>query len=103
MALSNIGREPRREITESVIGIVAVVVWLGVAFLIARTFDPHYINAPNDYGPSWAFTVSFVTLVVATIGPLLFFGIFCLTHALGEEVCDWLKAVRIDPRPKRRY
>ena len=103
MALNNIGREPRREITESAIGILATIVWLGVAFLVAAHFDPYYVNGPQDYRPSWAFSVSFITFVIATVGPVLLFGVLFITHALGEEVCDWLKALRIDPRPRQRY
>lgn len=103
MALSNIGNEPRREITESAIGVLAIVVWLGMAFLIARIIDPPYVNGPHDYSASWLFTVSFVTFIVATLGPLLLFGTLFITHEIGEVVCDWLKALRIDPRPTQRY
>ena len=103
MALSNIGREPRREITESAVGALATIMWLGVAFLIAKHFDPYYVNGPKDYGPSWAFTISFCTFAIATVGTLLLFVVLFITHTLGEEICDWLKALRIDPRPRNRY
>lgn len=100
MALSNIGREPRREITESVVGTLAAGGWLFAAFLIARYFDPYYVS---QYSPPWWFTVSFVTVVVAIFGPFLLFCFLGLTHWIGEDVCDWLKAIRLDPRPRNRY
>lgn len=100
MALSNIGNEPRRELTESAVGIIAGGGWLFVAYLIAKHIDPYYVS---QYTPPWWVTVSLVTAAVSFLGPILFFGMLYFTHLIGEEVCDWLKALRIDPRPSQRY
>lgn len=91
MALSNIGNEPRREITESVIGIAAVVLYIAADYLtVTLVFgltDPLLIVAGS---------LGFFIVTIGVIPLLLLF-----THAIGEEICDLLG--RADPRPRQRY
>ena len=103
MALSNIGREPRREIIESLAGILAVVAWVVVSFLVARHFDPYYAPAKDDYSPPWWVTVSFFTFMASILIPLASIVFLYLTHEVGEMVCGWMTALGFDPRPKQRY
>jgi len=101
MALSNIMREPRREITESVVGFIAFVGYIFVDYLVSQAMDPYYVT--TRYSPPWGLTIVFVMLFVGIISPIVIFAAFYLTHAIGEMVCGWMKAANVDPRPRQRY
>ena len=100
MALSNIFREPRREITESVVGIVAVVP-LGLADYVFGLWFRYLMGGPYD-GPYLLLSMligiflSFICLVVG----LVFLGI---THAIGDGICNILQNRGIHLRPRQRY
>lgn len=112
MALSNIVKEPRREITESVFGIVAVGAYVGLDYLLCRwVLGPsassgaagdiaqtsyHY---STPYWPIFALLMLGIGLVAPLVGTMLLY----FTHAVGEIVCDWFKAIGADPRPRQRY
>lgn len=102
MALSNIFREPRREITEQVIGVgvvgVALVVWA-----ISGNAVGEWLLA-NDRSPVTD-RVPFLLLgwLVALVGIVVALFVFSLAHAIGEGICDALSRRGLDPRPKRRY
>lgn len=100
MALSNIGREPRREIIESAIGIFATVGWGYVDYLIASGIHPYYVE---KYGPPWCAQIALIMLLIGVGVPIILLALLHFTHAIGEEVCGWMRAVGADPRPKRRY
>lgn len=96
MALSNIRREPQREITESVIGILATIVFLTMDFHYSRSLAQGFPH-PDDR--------IFFTGVLMIVGCFLIplsMGFIHLTHYFGEEICGWLSAVRLDPRPRNR-
>ena len=98
MALSNIFREPRREITESVVGIAAFAV-LGAADWWFATWFANAVWVPGDDWWSWM-------VVGLAFGALIVFGLLLLTlfvHYIGEELCDFLENRGVDPRPKQRY
>jgi hypothetical protein len=127
VALSNIFREPRREITESLIGGAGTLVPL---ILITRWFylrwaDPTIwetgevgkngfllINSPFDlegcatkcaqvrtYVNLEVLLAAFVVaLAICSAGAL----IIHFTHLAGEKLCDALANGRLDPRPKQR-
>jgi uncharacterized membrane protein YfcA len=97
MALSNFRREPRRELTESAIGIGFTIVWLSADYFISsRLYHP----VPKNF--DWPILM-FVMILVGMGAPFLAYLLLHLTHAVGEVVCGWLKAVNLDPRPKQRY
>lgn len=93
MALSNIGREPRREITEQIAGTLALALYVVAAYLVVTEIFGATRTVDKIFG------TFFFGLVMLVVIPGLIFS----THAIGEVVCDWLKAARIDPRPRQRY
>jgi hypothetical protein len=95
MALSNMGKEPRREIIEQVFGVVFVVGYLVGDYHLARWF----------YAPK-SFWVDPGDLMLMVCGLFLIPGFYFFlqfTHVAGELVCGWLQAAGIDPRPTQRY
>jgi len=98
MALSNIKREPRREITESVVGIAtffggaglylwgvySLLVWLGV-------------KSTGDFVFAMCMSLPGGFIAVVFLGFLLTF-----THALGDTICDRLDGIGLHLRPRNR-
>jgi hypothetical protein len=96
MALSNIRVEPRREITESLIGIVVVgVIGVGVWMLAL------WINSLRST-PNMVASILCAMMTVAFGIPLLV-ALVLFTHLIGEQVSSLLANLGIDPRPKTRY
>lgn len=97
MALSNILREPRRELIEQGFGVVAlaaiVVVNVSVAIAMCLLFDG------TVHVSSREFVAADLTGVVAT-GILIV--ILLAIHALGESVCEAMARHDRDPRPTQR-
>lgn len=99
MALSNFKREPRREATEQIVGLVAVglYVWL-IVTLVGHS------NAKNNFE---AVGVGFaLALLIPSCLFVLYGLVFIATrfiHAIGEIVCALLRKIRLDPRPTQRY
>ena len=95
MALSNIFREPRREITESVAGVAVVIAVLLPAFLFGLWFQrvalPHNVVQGRILGTLFGAILSAVCL-----GALFF------THFVGEGICDALANRGLELRPKVR-
>lgn len=98
MALSNIRKEPRREITESLIGMVCVAgaLWLDYAGSRFVNFV-FFLKGPCPIALAMIL-LPIVLLVVFLLGVLL----VSVTHGLGEVVCGRLAKVGFDPRPKVR-
>lgn len=103
MALSNILREPRREITESSIGVLMVMA-IGLApiwgaWRFAVWFQ--LVSGGVDHGCPRG-----LGLVIGILAEVLAFGIASIfllfTHAIGEDVCDAMARRGFDPRPKDR-
>jgi hypothetical protein len=96
MALSNIFREPRREITESVVGIVVLcaVVWADLLFgRWVHTASEHHTSVEEGM-------VMGVIIVAAAIVAVTWF--LLATHALGDAICNGLQNVGIHLRPRQR-
>lgn len=97
MALSNIFKEPRREITESLVGILtgvsAIFGWYFGAVMLQ-----HYLRLEDGSKVPFVSCLTGVALLF-----VLFLVVVYLTHWLGEVVCDWLEDRNLDPRPKQRY
>ena len=94
MALNNIFREPRREITESIFGLVVVggYFWLDYRFALWA--------APEDIQSN-----HIAIFPVMLFGVILTFVLALLVsfaHFVGEEICDALAQRGLDPRPRNR-
>jgi hypothetical protein len=100
MALTNIFREPRREITETIAGIAAIVIVLGGLLAIGAK-SVQFIS-PEMYEES-PIGAGIVALVVAVIVVFTTSVILNVIHDVGEEVCGSLQKRGINLRPKRRY
>lgn len=95
MALSNILKEPRREIIETIIG--------GVIFGGFMWGDYAVTNAmhPRDF-PDQALMMLFFPIFALAVAAALVFVIMFI-HGLGNVICDIMKEMGLDPRPKQRY
>lgn len=98
MALSNMGREPRREWTEQLFGLVVLLVLIGAYIAGLRWLWGVTNMSREDRVASTA-----LGLLVYALALLALFGLWYLAHEFGEWACDMLKSAGLDPRPKRRY
>lgn len=113
MALSNIKREPRREITEQVAGLLFILAFVGwVAFsahLSTILYHPLYCPTYEACTKAeavfryWADPGCFLITFGLSICPLLLYPFLLLMHAMGEMVCEWMTELGFDPRPRNRY
>lgn len=95
MALSNIRKEPRREITESLVGITVLLLLIFFDHPAAVWFHEVTGGCPVPLG-----------MILVPIALILLIGVTYLflwsTHALGELVCGTLATFGLELRPKRR-
>lgn len=99
MAWSNVKREPRREITEQVLGVIAAVAFfVGDYYAVCwlKIYRPDLIANGADF-----VFAAFMLPMTVMIGSVVCWLAWHATHALGEWVCDLLGP--LDPRPRRRY
>jgi len=106
MALSNIFNEPRREITETVIGIILFIPFVGLDYWTANKileWGNCAYKTNNDF-PCAPFLLEFLL-----ISPIFLF--FCIVgiifisiiiHGLGNLFCDFLENRGIYLRPRNR-
>jgi len=102
MALSNIFREPKRELIEQWYGFVAFVGFmLSIAVLNAALTIVMTLAIESHYWPSdfkdWA--AAQILVLPSMLG--VWFLIY-VVHELGETVCNGMAARGHDPRPKDR-
>lgn len=97
MALSNIFREPQREITESLIGIAL----FGVAMAADYAFADWFVVAAGAPPPRFAGIALGIVIGVF----LTFAGIALLfiTHFIGEAICNAIQRNGIHLRPRDRH
>jgi hypothetical protein len=95
MALSNMMREPRREITETLVGIAAVAAVIGGDYLFASWLcqDVPRAEYPADV---------IMTMVLGIAALMTGLAILNIIHAIGENVCASLDRNGIQLRPKQR-
>lgn len=96
MALSNIFREPRREITESVVGIGVVVTLFVPDYFFADWLHAHLLDRDGE-GLPYFLGMPFGVAVLAACGIIIF-----VTHEIGEGICNLLQRHGRDPRPRQR-
>lgn len=100
MALSNIFREPRREITETLIGIAVAGMLLILDYYMATAYPIPIIDSSYIERVGISMFAYPVMLGIALAGILL---AAAGVHALGESICDSLQAAGVHLRPKKRY
>lgn len=103
MALSNIFNEPRREITETVVGFlvffsVGVGVHLGAVWWRAHELEKGGVISGEEFALMHVYV--FLGLGVAM---LVLPFVLVLIHTVGEGLCDWLGRRGLELRPKERY
>jgi len=99
MALSNILKEPRRELTEQLLGTIV----MGVAIVGDYGASVWFEKATVPIGTCpWPLGMVLLPLLAILVGLFLAAAIF-LTHVIGELIADWMADRGWDPRPKRRY
>ncbi len=101
MALSNILKEPRREITETLLGFAVVVTVIGVPLLadyglaIWLEDGKHSLPERMLFGPLIALTgIALIALLTM---------VTYLIHEIGEAICNSLEAKGVQLRPRQRY
>jgi len=98
MALSNIFREPRREITETIVGTVVVAAVLVPDYYFAQWFQ--LVRGPDNPCP-WP-----MAMIIGLFLFLLLFAIVIIgpigIHAIGEGICNSLERRGVHLRPRQR-
>lgn len=104
MALSNIFREPRREITETLVGMAAFSVPITMSAVLA-TYLPVGANGPFDYSDGTApFIISFLAWTFVLLCGSIILGLtIAVIHTMGEDLSDALESRGIQIRPRQRY
>lgn len=85
MALSNIIRQPRRELTESAMGILVSAVVIGILYLPGYYLGSWFQEATIGPSPDLIWLWTLIAMV------LLFFGgwiVLLITHSVGERFCN---------------
>src|SRR5713226_7817612 len=98
MALSNILREPRREITETIIGMLLVGLPLLANSVFTNWAMTGYVQhtpAEAPYVVAWIF-VFFMWPAIIVVGWLALLAF----HAAGDGICNILDDAGIHLRPK---
>jgi hypothetical protein len=95
MALSNMLREPRREITESLIGIVIAGTVIAADYEFARWFES--ATSSIDGGCPWP-----LGMVLGIASCVIIFFVALITHWIGEDACNRLEDHNIHLRPRQR-
>lgn len=116
MALSNIGREPCREIIEQVAGLLFILAWVGWTVYSVHLSTLIYMPSHClDYTDTtytvcsklktgyWIDPSPLLITIGLSLAPFLVYPFLLLMHAIGEFVCEWMSALGIDPRPHNRY
>lgn len=94
MALSNIFNEPRREITETAIGALAISSFLLVDFWLV------WMGSSATSFPGYLAGMGIVGVIMLLVG-MFGIGLFLFMHFIGEEACDYLEDRGVHLRPRR--
>lgn len=100
MALSNMLREPRREITETVLGLFFFVLLFGGDYLLVHLLQN--TGRLRTGGGATFLEMILAPLLIFIVGLLLLLILMAI-HGIGDGLCEWLGDYGLDPRPKRRY
>ena len=95
MALSNVLREPRRELIEQGLGVLVIAGFIGLDYFGALQIY-RLIDGANS--GDFAFALFLATLAI----PIGFLSLLVI-HLIGEIICDLMADRGYDPRPTNRY
>ena len=101
MALSNILKEPRRELTETVVGIVGVIPFCYLDYKLAKVIVNSTVWVSSGLPP--------FPLVMLLAALMLFAGTLIIViathaiHGLGNTICNKLDRIGLRLRPIKRY
>ncbi len=99
MALSNILKEPRREIIETIVGLSVAGIYFYIDYCFASLIANHvHMVTPEPWG--LIFTIGFIAFWFIT---LALWALLLIVHGLGDSICNGLKKLGYDPRPTQRY
>lgn len=96
MALSNIFREPRREITESVVGLSVVGLLVYADYRFAAWLNEIVINDRHEPLPLP------LGMVFGLVCLLVIYLALAFTHTIGDTICDALDDAGVHLRPRDR-
>jgi hypothetical protein len=99
MALSNILNEPRREITESLVGIAVLILPVYADYRFGCWFN----NVVGDGLPPVDVPRTLTGMFVGILLTLILIAIAIGTHAFGDHVCEVLQDHGLQLRPNTRY
>ncbi len=101
MALSNIFREPRREITESVVGLTVfgLAAWADYSFGRWLQEYAHITHSDGTGFDPVPWPMGMIAGVLIAIGAVF---VVLGTHALGDVICNALQRNGIHLRPRQR-
>lgn len=114
MALSNMGREPRREWTEQGFGVLFIlgyVIWgivcsrLSVLIYPLEKCGEFYSDGFCDHRYHinyWTDPGNPAIWIGLMVSPWLLIPLWYLIHELGEMTCSIMTSMGFDPRPVRR-
>ena len=108
MALSNIFREPRREIIETLVGVGVIILGACLVFYpdyrFGLWFNAHCVS--DSSGPHDVLGIGlgmFFGLGAPILGFLVLTLIAVAIHAVGESLCDALDRRGLRLRPTQRW
>ena len=100
MALSNTLKEPRRELTETGIGVAVIATAIGADYAFASWFITSFPPSGGSFPYAFAMVVA---MFIGAVVVLMTWGLLLFAHFLGEVICDSLANNGIYVRPKRRW
>lgn len=104
MALSNTLREPRRELTESAVGILITFGLLGGLSWADYRFAVRVYEVTGADANALPIPITmFFTPMILTVVLILIAGLLTATHAIGEGICNVLERNGVRLRPVKRY
>lgn len=95
MALSNLRNEPRREITEQVVGVALFALFIAADYGIVAALGAKKTD-------EWAVGMFLVAMGLIGGSGILFLLTIAI-HGLGDLACNGLAKFGFDPRPAQRY
>lgn len=101
MALSNMVKEPRREIIETIVGLglFSLFVFADYWFAVWFSYVTSWIGSNGlQYDIPWP-----VGMLVGIIGLIIAIPIIVFIHFIGDEMCNGMRNLGYDPRPTKRY
>lgn len=98
MALTNMLREPKRELIEQGYGLIAVGCFVAVDFALAAAVA-RLVDGTVHVPVSEFLCCAFISLFVIAAAVVL----LLIVHSVGEAICNAMARHGNDPRPRDRY